>query len=151
MTSTTTIPPQTVRSQPTALQRVGYSFAVLGNALGLWIVHHLLDWGWPDFLTASFSEVLPLLSASMIAGILVNAALMQTNRPAFRAFTELVTAGFGLAVTMRFWSVFPFDFTGYETDWSWVVRIVLVVGFVGSGISILVNLFKMIGLVSVDD
>jgi hypothetical protein len=45
-------------------------------------------------------------------------------------------------VTM--WQVFPFDFSAYAFDWETLVRFVLVVGIVGTGIGTVVELVKMV-------
>jgi hypothetical protein len=39
-----------------------------------------------------------------------------------KSLGELVTTGIGLAVLVRIWQVFPFDFAGWSVDWSWLVR-----------------------------
>lgn len=143
MTSTVT-PPVTVDHRPTPTRRVGYAMAIAVNGLMLWLANQLLDWQWPSFLTTDFDVVLPLLSASFVVGMAVNAGYLVVDRGRFRAVGELLTAGFGLAVSLQMWDVFPFDFTGWSTDWSWLVRVALVVGIVGSGIAILVHLVRLV-------
>ncbi len=141
----TLAPARSNAQQPTALHRVGYVMAIAVNAIMLWMVGRLLEWGWPGFLTQDFVEVEKLVSASLVAGIVTNAAFLVHDRGRFRALGDLVTNGFGLALTMRTWDVFPFDFSGYATDWTWLVRMVLVIAIVGTAIGIVTSLFRLLG------
>lgn len=75
---------------------------------------------------------------------MVNLALAVHHRGRIRALADLVTAAFGLAVGLRMWEVFPFDFTGYATDWSGFVNVVLIIGIVATGIAIIVSLVKLL-------
>lgn len=132
------------RGVSTAAKRVGFLVAAAVNGLLLWVAHQLLDWGWPGFLTADFELVLGLVTASFIAGIVLNLALAIHHGVRFRAFADGVTAAFSLAVGLRMWAVFPFDFTGYSTDWTTVVRVVIGLGIAATGIAIIANLVKLI-------
>jgi hypothetical protein len=114
------------------------------NGVMLWAAHQLLGWGWPDFLTADFDEVLPVLSASLVVGMVVNACFLVSDRGRFRAFGDLITAVLALAVSVRMWDVFPFDFTGYDRDWSWLFRAGIVLAIVGTAIAGLVNAVKLV-------
>jgi hypothetical protein len=129
---------------PTSAKRVGYLVAAALHGVLLWAVHQLLDWGWPGFLTADFERMLGLVTASVIAGIVVNLALAVHHRVRSRAFADLVTAAFALAVGLRMWEVFPFDFTGYAIDWSAPMRVALGVGIAATGIAIIANLVKLV-------
>jgi hypothetical protein len=129
---------------PTPAKRFGYLVAAAINGVMLWVVHQLLDWRWPGFLTDDFELVLGLVTASLIASIVVNLVLAVHHRGRFRALADLVTAAFGLAVGLRMWEVFPFDFTGYATDWSGPVRVALGVGIAATGIAIVANLAKLV-------
>jgi hypothetical protein len=136
--------PSTKRRPSAAARRFGYLVAIAVNAVMLWVVHQLLVWGWPGFLTAEFEQVLPLVSASLIAGMVVNAGFLLCDRGRCKPLGDLVNTAFGLAVSVRMWTVFPFDFTGYGTDWSWAFRVALVVGIAGTAIGVLVNLVKLV-------
>lgn len=119
--------------------RPGYVAAIVVQALFLWVAHHLLGWGWPSFLTSSFEQVLPWITASIIVSIVVNACFLIWDRGLFRALGDTATAMMGVAVGVVTWDVFPFDFSGWGTDWSWLVRLVVAVGIVGSAIGVVVN------------
>lgn len=135
---------RSVRRRSAAGRRFGYVLAIAINAVVLWVAHQLLPWRWPDFLTGEFADVLPLISASLVASMLANAAFVLYDRGRFRALADLITAGFGLAVTARLWVVFPFDFAGYGSDWSWLLRVALVVGFVATATGAIAHLVKLV-------
>jgi hypothetical protein len=136
--------PSTKRRPPVAARRFGYLVAIAANAIILWVVHQLLVWEWPGFLTGEFEQVLPRVSASLIASMLVNAGFVLCDRGRCKPLGDLVTTAFGLAVSVRMLAVFPFGFAGYSTDWSWAFRAVLVVGIAGTAIAVLVNLVKLV-------
>ena len=131
---------------PASVRRVGHTVAAGINLVLLWVAHQLLDWGWPGFLTRDFDQVLGVVTASLIASIVVNLALALVlhHHGRFRAFTDLVTAAFALAVGVRMWEVFPFDFSGHDHDWATLLQVALVAGVVACGIAILANLVKLL-------
>lgn len=145
MTSTHASGPRTGSTRPKGASRFGYAVAVLVNGVLLWASHQLLAWGWPGFLTEDFEVVLPLLSISLVAGMVVNALFIAYDRGRFRALGDVVTSAFGLAVTMRMWSVFPFSFEGYGQDWTWLVRLGLALGIAGTLLGLMVALVKLVG------
>jgi hypothetical protein len=126
-------------SPPAHSARPGYVAAIVVQAAMLWVANHLLEWGWPSFLTSSFEQVLPWIAASIIVSMAVNACFIVWDRGWFRALGDTATATMGVAVGVVTWDVFPFDFSGWGTDWTWLVRLVVAVGIVGSAISVLVN------------
>lgn len=138
-----TRPPQPKLRVPTPVRRLGYVVAAIANGVLLWVAHQLLDWGWPGFLTTDFELVLGLVTASFVASIVVNLALAAYPRPQLRVLTDLVTAAFGLAVALRMWEVFPFDFAGYARDWSGLAHLALVVGIIATAIALLANLIRL--------
>lgn len=140
-----TAPPHPLKRRvPTSAKRLGCLVAAAINGVMLWAAHQLLDWGWPGFLTDDFAQALGLVTASFIASIVVNLALAVHHRGRSRAAADLVTAAFALAVGLRLWEVFPFDFTGYGTDWTQPTRIVIGVAVAVTGIAIIANLAKLI-------
>lgn len=144
---TTAVDPVRARREhrpPSAGARAGYTATIIVDAVLLWVVHHLLAWGWPAFLTDDFELVLGVLSASLVASMLVNAVFVLVDRAAVKAAGDLVNAAFAFAVTLRTWQVFPFDFTAYATDWSGLMRVALVVGMVATGIAAIANLVKLL-------
>jgi hypothetical protein len=95
-------------------------------------------------LTEETTRVLGLLTVSLVASIVANVVYLVTDRPTVKATGELVTTGIGIAVLVRVWQVFPFDFSDYEFNWPFVVRLVLAVALVGAALGALIQLVALI-------
>lgn len=134
----------TERTQPTTANRVGYVIAIVINAALLVVVNNLLAWGWISWLTDDFEEVLPLLNVSLTATILVNLVYLAYDAEWFKSLCELGLLSISLAVTIRLYRVFPFDFSAYDVDWAVLVRIVLIIAMVGVGIAMIVQVVKLV-------
>lgn len=130
--------------EPATGRRGGYVIAIALNAVGLWVVRRLLEWGWPRFLTDDFEQLLPILTLSFVAGMVVNGLFVLADPPRFKALGNLVTSVISVVVAVRTWQVFPFDFSTYTYDWSWVARAVILVAGVGSAIAVIANLFGVL-------
>lgn len=124
--------------------RVGYAVAVLVNVALLIVAQNVLAWGWPAFLTADFDRVVGIFSASLVASIIFNLAYFWYDPPWFHHGGQVVTGAISLAVTIRFYEVFPFDFSRWTVDPTGVVKVALVVGMIGIGIAVVVEFFKMV-------
>jgi len=131
--------------RPTAARRAGYLIAVACDAVGLYIAHHLLDWGWPRFLTSQFELVLPVITLSCVYGIVTNVAFLFYDHQWFRSLANVGGALIGFAVCVTLYVVYPFDFAGYAHDWSWAVTALLLVGMAGSAIAALAESARGIG------
>ncbi len=129
---------------PAPGRRAGYVATVIVNAVLLWISHQLLDWGWPRFLTEDFDEVLPIVSASFVAAIVANLAFVVYDPRWFTSLLEALTSAISLAAGIVVLRVFPFDFSSYAHDWSWLVRTVIVVGIVATAITLVVQLARLL-------
>ena len=129
---------------PAPGRRGGYVIAIAMNAVGLWVTRRLLEWGWPRFLTDDFDELLPILTVSFVAGMVVNALFVVADPPRFKALCNVVTSVISLVVAVRTWQVFPFDFSSYAFDWTWVARVLIVIAAVGSGIAVVANLIGVL-------
>ena len=149
-TSTTPIAPSADkrrgdRRQPsTASRRAGYIIAALINVVGLWIVHHLLEWDWPSFLTEDFRHLLPYITASFAATIIVN-LLWAVRDPAwFRHVAQIGLNLVAIRAAVRTWEIFPFDFTGYASAWETVARVLIVLGLFGLMVATIVEVVRLV-------
>jgi hypothetical protein len=138
MTRTRTTPRPSV-----ATRRVGYTLAAAANAALLYLVNGWPGWQAVSFLTEDTGQVLGLVNLSLAVGLAANLVYLAHDGPRTESLGELVTTGVGLAVLVRLWQVFPFDFAGWSLDWSWLVRVLLGVGIVGSVIAIAVQLASL--------
>ncbi len=129
-------------------RRLGYLVAAAVNGVLLWVFHHLLEWGWPKFLTEDFEQVLPVLSASLVATIVANLCFLAYDRRWFKALAEAVTAALSLAAGVRTWQVFPFDFSTTARDWSTLARVVIAVGIVVMAIAVVANVVTFLAAVT---
>ncbi len=143
MTTTTHVEGDGRPSRSTMSRRLGYVVAILVNVTGIVVAHHLLEWDWPRFLTADFDEVLLLVTFSFAASIMVNVVYLAYDPPWCRQLGEMVTGSVGVAAAIRIWQVFPFDFSDYSTNWSWLVRTLLIIAILGGSISVIVNGAKL--------
>ena len=132
-------------------KRFGYTVSIAVNALLLFFVNSVLDWGLFSFLTDDFELVLPILNFSLGLGIVLNAVYLITDPPLLKSSTQLFANVVSVFVMVRMLQVFPFDFSGFSFDWSWVVRLVLIVGAIGTGIAVIVELVKTVRLLSTAD
>jgi hypothetical protein len=141
MNATTTT---TAHRRPTVgARRAGYVVAGMINAVLAFLINVEPGWSVLGFLTADTSRVLPLVNLSLVAGIATNVIYLVHDSPPVKALGELVTTGIGLAATIRIWQVFPFDFAGYPVDWAWLIRVLLVIAFIGGGIGLLVQVTRL--------
>lgn len=124
-------------------RRVGYAVAAVLNGVLLYVVNNLPAWDLFPFLTDDFSRVLWILDLSLLASLLVNVAWIWFDPIWFKGTTQIALNAISLAVTVRMWNVFPFDFSAYSFDWETVARVVLVIGGVGLSIGILVELVNV--------
>jgi len=120
----------------------GYVGGAVANVLMLVLVNRWPGWEVVPFLTDQMPLVLGLVNATFVVAIVVNLVLAVGDPPRLKALGDLAIAGVGSAALLRIWQVFPFDVHG--TVWETVIRVLLVVGLVGSGIAILVALVRLV-------
>lgn len=142
MTMTTTGRPDR-RNDGAAGRRLGYLIAIVVNAAFLAVVGNPSTWDLVPFLTEAFADVWPLLRLSLLATIAMNVIYLWYDDQVFRATTQIALSGLALAVTLRLYDVFPFDFTAYDPAWEDGVTTVLVVAIVGTGIGIVVEVVRL--------
>ena len=126
-----------------AARSVGYAFAAAGN-----IVFWLLVMVWPGwevvpFLTQDVTQLLGLFGFSVLVSVVANLAWIVHDGPGFKALGELAIAAIGFALAWRVLVVFPFDFAGLGYDLTVLVRVVVVIGVVGSAIGVIAALVRL--------
>ncbi|WP_402469002.1 hypothetical protein [Isoptericola aurantiacus] len=128
----------------TGARRVGYLFAVGANLVILLLIHAWPGWEAVPFLTARTVEVLPAVDAAIVVGLVADLVYVVADPPRLRALGDIVVTAVGLVAIATVWGVFPFAFPGHTFDWELLVRILLVVAAVGSGIGIIVALVRLV-------
>jgi hypothetical protein len=121
-------------------RRAGYVAAAAVDLVCLWVVNHLLGWGWPSFLTPSFEDLLPYIQVSLVAGAAINVMWVIHDPEWLRHLAQAGLDVIGLVVAVATWRIFPFDLS---SGWETVFRIVLVVSIVGISIATLVELVRL--------
>jgi hypothetical protein len=133
------------RPRPTVgARRFGYVIAIAINIALIVIANNLLDWGWLSFLTDDFSDLLWLLNLSFAAGIAANAVYIVDDSRRPKAWGQLVTSVISVLVSVRTLQVFPFDFSDWDTNWSWLVRALIILGVVGATVAAIVALVNLL-------
>jgi hypothetical protein len=125
-------------------RRFGYAVAVLVNVALLFVVNNLLAWDILAFLTNDFERVIPIINVSVGASILVNLIYLSYDAGWFKSLTQIGLLGISMAATVRFYRVFPFDFSAYEFDWATVAKWLLILAIVGVAIGMIVEIGRLV-------
>lgn len=125
---------------------IGYLIAVVVNAVMLVIVNNLLEWGWFSWLTEDFELILPILNISIVASIVANLVYVAYDANWFKSLIDTGLLAISLAVAIRTWQVFPFDFSTWEFDWAPVIRVVLALVIVGMTIGLIASVIRLIAM-----
>lgn len=130
---------------PVAARRAGYVVAVFVNAVLLWVVNNLEEWDVVPWLKDDFSRVVPIINVSLVASLVVNLIYLGYDTAWFKSLTQIVLLAISMAVMVRMYSVFPFDFSAYDFDWEIVARVVMIIAMVGIGIALIVEASRSMG------
>ena len=124
-------------------RRAGYGVAVVVNLVLLVIVQFILDWQWLPFLTEEFRALVPWISLSLVAPIAANLVYQFDDSTPVRSTGQILCNLVSLVVTYEVFEVFPFDFSAYDYNWEAIVRFVLILTMVGSGVGVLTEAVKL--------
>ncbi|HEX5333871.1 MAG TPA: hypothetical protein VFW79_14620 [Cellulomonas sp.] len=127
-----------------AARKVGYLVGFVVNAILLYLVNERPGWREVPFLTERMTDVLPLINLSFLVGAAANLLYVVVDAAWFRSLGQIAVAVVSIVASLRTLQVFPFDFSPYAFDWATVARWVLVVAVVGSAISIVVELVRLV-------
>jgi len=114
------------------------------NAALLWLANVAPGWEVLPFLTADMALVMPLVNASMMAGVAANVLYLAADPKWLKALGDIVTTAIGIVAMVAIWQVFPFDFGDASFDWALLFRWFLGIGIVGSAIAIVVNVVSLV-------
>jgi hypothetical protein len=130
------------RRAPRGARIFGYLVAGVIQFVLIWAVNVTPGWRAVPFLTEDAGALLGLVNLSLFAGLVVNVGYVLYDAPWVRRVGEAATTGISLVVMVRLLQIFPFDFSGGWSGWPSVARVLLVLGIVGCGIAIVVNLVQ---------
>ncbi|ANC29711.1 hypothetical protein [Isoptericola dokdonensis] len=137
--------PTTAAARPAVgSRRAGYLVGAAVQVLLLVGLHGWPGWESAPFLTARTVEVLPAVDAAIVVGLVAQLVYVVADPPRLRALGDVVVTAVGLVAIVTVWNVFPFTFPGQTFDWELLVRILLVLGAVGSVLVILAGLVRLV-------
>ena len=122
----------------------GYGVAIAINAGLLYTVRHVLEWGWPRFLTEQFTQLVPVVTLSLAVTIIANIMFLFYDAAWFKSLANAITAAIAFVVSLRTLQVFPFDFSTYDHDWSGVVRVLLLLAMAGAAVGCVVETIRFL-------
>jgi hypothetical protein len=148
-TMTTTQPHPTAtsarRHHGAAERRVGHVVAVLLDAFLLHLVNVSPGWSAVPFLTDAFPEVLGVVNASIVSGLVVHLVCVVRDPAWLRALGDVVTTAMGLAALWAIWQVWP---VALDTGWELLARWVVAVGVLGSVAGIVAAVVRFVRALS---
>ncbi len=127
-----------------ASRRFGYALSIAINVVLIYLINEWPGWQSLSFMTADAERVIPIINASMVIIIVANALYLIADPRWLRAIGEAVTAAVSFVAIACLLEVFPFDFNDLSFDWETLVRVLLVLGLVGSAVSVIANLVTFI-------
>jgi hypothetical protein len=130
------------RTSP-ATRRTGYVLAIIVNLTLVWLLHVTPGWEALTFLTPAFGEVTGLLTASFLAGAVVNLVYVAADPPWVKRLGDAATAALACAVLARTWATFPFDLAGRWVGWDTTLRGVLGFLTIATALAVLANLGEL--------
>jgi hypothetical protein len=129
----------------TAARRFGYSVSGAINLVLLYLINRNPGWAAVPFLTDRAADVIPLVNASLIIGLTVSLVQVVHDPRWLVALGRIATTVIGMAVMVRTWQVFPFDFGDASFNWPLVTRFVLAVGVLGSVVGLIAHTVSLAG------
>jgi len=135
----------TTKSGKTSPNRISnYIPSVIFNIILLIVLNKIPDWN-IVFITASYSDILWAVNTSLIVHIVGNFILIFIHPLFFHHLANAVFSVFSLIAAWVIFSVFPFDFSEIVGAWlNTLIRVCLIIGIVGSAISIVVHVVKAV-------
>jgi hypothetical protein len=129
--------------RPRGKRHAGYAATIVIDGIILFVVNNLVAWDVVPWLTDDFNDVLPIMNASLLASIVVNAVYLLYDAPLWRAGCELALLALSIAVGVRLYQIFPLDFSEYSFDWALLTRWILVLAIVGMCIGFVAGSVKL--------
>ena len=130
------------KSERTAGAYIG---SIVALAIMLFVANRIPSWDW-RFITDDYPAVLWALNLSILVQLAGNAILVFVHPRFLHYLAQTVFNIVSLLALVILTSVFPIDFSYLVGNaGNTALRIVLIIATVGTGIGVVVNLFKTIG------
>lgn len=125
------------RRAPRPARIVGYLVAATVQVVLLVLINVTPGWDALSFLTSETTEVLPAVNASLWAALVVNLLWVLADPRWFRALGDAVSAAVSFVAALTVWNIFPFDL---DDTWTSVVRVLVLLGVVGTAIGVVAGI-----------
>lgn len=125
-------------------RRAGYVAAAVVDVVLLYLVNVWPGWTVLPFLTDGMADVVGLVNLSLVATLVANLVWLGYDPPWFIATCQVFLSVVSLAVAITLLQAFPFDFTAYAFDWALLTTVVLWVAVLGSSVSIVVWVVRLV-------
>ncbi|HWO65427.1 MAG TPA: hypothetical protein VNO31_35870, partial [Umezawaea sp.] len=103
----------------------GYLVAGVVDVVLLVLIHVAPGWHAVPFLTERAGDVVPVVTAGLVLGLVVNLVYLARPRPLVFRLGDVATTAVALLVVERLRLVFPFDFGRSAIDWTSIVEVAL--------------------------
>lgn len=121
-----------------------YIPSVIFNIILLIVLNKIPDWN-IVFITSSYPDILRAVNMTLIVHIVGNVILIFIHPLFTHHLANAVFSVFSLIAAWVIFSVFPFDFSEIVGAWlNTLIRVCLIIGIVGSAISIVVHVVKAV-------
>ena len=137
------MPAKASTSRSSASRRLGYVIAIGINGALLYLINESPGWRSVPFLTSATTQVIGVVNLALAFSVAANAVYLACDARWLRALGDLATTSVGLAAVLAIWDVFPIAFHGSAAFWSVLLRVLVMIGIVGSCIAIVVDLVTL--------
>jgi len=118
-----------------------YIGAIIANGFILFALNNLYNWGVP-FLTESYQNCIWAMDVSLGTVIIVNFVFIFFDRDWFKHLLQVFTNAASFLALYVINMIFPFIFT--EPAWYIVIKVILIVSMVVTGVSVVYNIIRTI-------
>ena len=127
------------KSSTPVARRVGYIFSIIFMIIFLYILRHLREWG-VTFLTEDFERCLWYIELAIYVTIAGNVLFIIFDPKWFRHFLQAAINAANALSTIMIYVIFPFAVE--NAKWAWWLKLGILLIFIITVISILVELIK---------
>ncbi len=122
-----------------------FIISIIFNLIAWYLFFNLSSWNVP-FLTKNYELILPTVKFCLSVSILGDFLLLLYFERKFKNLVRVFQGVFGLIFVFKLYTVYPFNFS-YLTGSSvsdLAIKIALIAGLVGLGVSIIIELLELV-------
>jgi hypothetical protein len=133
------------KTKPHKNRRGEYMGSIIWNLIWLYIVNKVPDWHL-SFINDHYPTILWALNLNIFVQIGGNILMFLLDNRFVRHLSKIMIGIAGFLLLILLYYIYPFDFSG-TGGWKWldiVIPIIFIIGMVGSVLSVISNLWKLI-------